>query len=283
MGNNNSHHDRTDPIIFNVPQLMTTEKFREYVISRRLFDLPSVTLNLDKNILVEGSDLSLLDNVSCLQCGINQNVTDSFLISNSNTLQRLHCGSNKYISDVGVKSLTNLRHLYCDENTRLTNSCIQNLLNLETLDVGKNMLLSDDGIVDLVNLRSLNCNNTAINKEKKYRFTDAGLSGKHLEYLECSDPTQFSSKLLFDVNPKTLLYGTVNFYYMRYGLEYDGRSTENTWFPCDIKTENKILFDRGWDFDTNQYIQKLVLGGTIIGRKEYYGNRAIYAPRPRGC
>lgn len=283
MGNNNAHRRDTDSTIFNVPQLMTTEKFREYVISHRLQDLPSITLNMGKNILVEGSDLALLDNVMCLHCGINQNITDSFLISNINTLQSLYCENNKYISDVGVGTLTNLKHLYCGENSTLTNSCIQNLVKLETLDVGKNMLLSDDGIVDLVNLRSFNCNNTAINKEKKYNFTDAGLKGKHLEYLECSDPTQFSSKLLLDVNPKTLLFGSTYFAYMHHGVTYDGRIVENYCYTKEIKEENKILVERGWDFDTNQYIQKLILGGMIIGRKQYYTNDILHAPRPRGC
>ena len=68
---------------------------------------------------------------------------------------------------------------------------------------------------------------------------------------------------------------------MHHGVTYDGRIVENYCFTKEeIKEENKILVERGWDFDTNQYIQKLILGGMIIGRKQYYTNDILHAPRP---
>jgi hypothetical protein len=287
MGNNKSHVETQNTSVFTVPQLMTTTQFHDYVIKNNLDKLPSFSLNMGKNILVEGSDLAILTNIIELDCGINQNITDQFLMSNSETLQILRCGTNKYISDNGIKSLINLRSLYCDGNDRITNDGIKNLVTLELLDVGQNAKLSDDGIINLVNLHSLNCNNMKINENKNiYRFTDNGLRGKHLTYLECCDPTQFSSKLLLDVNPRTLLFNSVHFpqsgppYYQYAKLLYDGLIKNTREFSKDVSNENKLLSDRGWNFETNQYIQKLIIGGTRIGRKVCYTDNIVYAPIP---
>lgn len=279
MGNTKSHNNTE---VFNVPQLMSTTQFRDYVVKNNLDKLSSLTLNMGKNILIEGSDLAILTNVTELNCGINQNITDQFLMVNSETLHTLRCGTNQYISDTGIKSLINLRCLYCDSNVRITNDGIKDLVTLEVLDIGRNPKLSDDGIINLVNLHSLNCNNMKINENKNvYRFTDSGLRGKHLTYLECCDPTQFSSKLLLDVNPKVLLFNSSYFYERCWVsvLSYDGLFCEK--YNSAIITENKILSDRGWNFETNQYIQKLILGGTRIGRKACYTDNIIYAPIPQ--
>lgn len=285
MGNTKSHEIAENTSVFDVPQLMTTSQFHDHVIKKQFDRMPSLKLNMGKNILVEGADLAILTNVAELDCGINQNITDHFLMTNSETLQTLHCGTNKYISDNGIKSLINLRKLYCDHNDRITNDGIKDLVTLELLDVGINAKLSDDGIVNLVNLHSLNCNNMKINENKNvYRFTDNGLRGKHLTYLECCDPTQFSSKLLLDVNPKVLLFNSshfVHYYYYGANLLYDGLLKNTRDFGNEVRTENKILSDREWNFETNQYIQKLILGGTHIGRKACYTDHIIYAPIPR--
>lgn len=286
MGNSDSRHRTTKTSVFHVPQLMTTQQFHDYVIRKRLDVQPLLTLDMGWNILVEGSDLALLTNLVSLNCGLNQNITDQFLMANSDTLQTLHCGKNKYISDNGIKTLKNLRQLYCDDNTRITNDGIKDLINLELLDVGINICLSDDGIVNLVNLHSLNCNNMHIHENKDvYRFTDVGLRGKHLTYLECCDPTQFSSKLLLDVKPDVLLFNAKHIQYCGYAhdLYCDGaikREGCRYNLSNDIVFENKILYQRGWDFATNQYIQKLIIGGTRIGRKLSYDHKIIYAPGP---
>lgn len=286
MGNTKSHNNKTNNFdVFNVPQLMTTTQFHDYVIKNNLDKLPSLTLNLDKNILIEGSDLALLTNITKLNCGLNQNITDHFIMANSETLHTLHCGTNNYISDNSIKLLRNLRCLYCDGNNTITNDGIKDLVALEFLDIGRNPNLSDDGILNLVNLRSLNCSNMRINENKNvYRFTDNGLRGKHLSYLECCDPTQFSSKLLLDVKPMILLFGSRYFYEchcISIELSYDGHISGSYITPA-VHNENKIISERGWNFETNHYLQKLILGGTRIGRKPYYFDQdIIYAPIPQ--
>lgn len=180
MGNTKSQENTENTSVFNVPQLMTTTQFHDHVIKNQFDRMPSLKLNMGKNILVEGTDLAILTNVAELYCGINQNITDQFLMANSETLQILHCGTNKYISDNGIKSLINLHCLYCDQNDRITNDGIKDLVTLELLDVGTNTKLSDDGIINLVNLHSLNCNNMKIKMFIDLQITDFAGNISHI-------------------------------------------------------------------------------------------------------
>jgi Leucine-rich repeat (LRR) protein len=69
-------------------------------------------------------------------------------------LTYLHCGYNRYITDVGIVKLSKLTHLDLGNNCLITANGIKMLKNIVTLDIRSNSRI-DISILYIKNIRRL--------------------------------------------------------------------------------------------------------------------------------
>ena len=83
--------------------------------------------------------------------------------------------ASKEVTDIDLKSLSNLQILFCLDNKNFTDEGLKSLSNLQKLDCRDNKNFTDEGLKSLVNLQELYC---GYNKN----FTDDALKNIKFVY-----------------------------------------------------------------------------------------------------
>lgn len=156
---------------------------------------------------IDTNGISQLENLISLKCSNNNNISNIASISNfANTIEKLDCSFNSYITQEDINKMTKLRVLKCSGNVFINDV---NHLNktLEKLWCALNSGINQRGISCLTNLKKLNCKdnrsiydvNHMMHLTKLDCGSDCGINQqgisqlKYLQNLSCtSNPTIFN-------------------------------------------------------------------------------------------
>ncbi len=128
----------------------------------RVVSMPDTITRLDLtgNDLITGELLLRLPFLSNLVLDVNEEVTDDYLSQLTN-LQDLSLMFNNVITDNGITGL-NLTHLRLGYNTQITDLGLRSLTQLECLYLGDNSVITNHGVSVLTDLKSIMLSNNNI-------------------------------------------------------------------------------------------------------------------------
>lgn len=191
-----------DELILQILKYLTNDVYALMLVSRQFNRLAPLTIISHINGRMTDDGLDKCRNILTLRSGainIVSKITDAGLLGCGN-LVRL-CLGQCTISDAGLRSMSNLRHLDISSNCTISDAGLRQL-QLETLELGNNHVISNDGLKHYTMLIGLGLRDNfritkvghlstlrRLNLAKNTKIKDAELLGLNLVHLDLSDNT----------------------------------------------------------------------------------------------